>query len=292
MTDENAIKYLKQLYPNGGHCWLDEQRIDAISIAINAIEFKEKVRAEIERLRKNFKVTSVASPSKDTTLENIAKAALCRQILSFIDSMQEEEIPPKFPIISSKEELKQKPFKVEKGKWYVCIKDYRDKNCTFTKGKKYKSDKDGFLVDDEDKDTFERKIWEEDACEYFRPIKCMYTEYNYTDEDRKVLCDGCEEECEYSKKEEPVSEDLEEEALVYIITEDGKLVIDSEKVNAFKAGAKWQITKLMKDATEVIVHIEAGNYPYIPQMELYDYDKDVPLAKEGDKYKVVLIKED
>ena len=55
--------------------------------------------------------------------------------------------------------------------------------------------------------------------------------------------------------------------------------------------AKWQITKLMKDATEVTVHIDAGGYPYTPEIELYDYDKDVPLAKEGDKYKVVLIKE-
>ena len=56
--------------------------------------------------------------------------------------------------------------------------------------------------------------------------------------------------------------------------------------------AKWQITKLMKDATEVTVHIDAGGYPYTPEIELYDYDKDVPLAKEGDKYKVVLIKEE
>jgi hypothetical protein len=53
----------------------------------------------------------------------------------------------------------------------------------------------------------------------------------------------------------------------------------------------WQKEQLMKNAIDVTVHIEAGNYPYIPQMELYDYDKDVPLAKEGDKYKVVLIKE-
>lgn len=33
--------------------------------------------------------------------------------------------------------------------------------------------------------------------------KCMYTEDHYTDEDRKVLCDGCEEECEYNQKQEP-----------------------------------------------------------------------------------------
>lgn len=37
MTKEEAIKYLQQLYPNGGHCWLDEQRIEAIGIAINAL---------------------------------------------------------------------------------------------------------------------------------------------------------------------------------------------------------------------------------------------------------------
>lgn len=30
------------------------------------------------------------------------------------------------------------------------------------------------------------------------PKKCMYSKDDYTDEDRKVLCDGCEEECKYS----------------------------------------------------------------------------------------------
>ena len=56
--------------------------------------------------------------------------------------------------------------------------------------------------------------------------------------------------------------------------------------------AKWQMAQMMKDATDVTVHADAGGYPYIPQMELYDYDKDIPLAKEGDKYNVVLIKKD
>lgn len=53
---------------------------------------KEKFRAEIERLRGSFKVLSAASPSRDTTLEYIAKAALCDEILSFIDSLQEEPV--------------------------------------------------------------------------------------------------------------------------------------------------------------------------------------------------------
>lgn len=34
---------------------------------------------------------------------------------------------------------------------------------------------------------------------------CAYSTSRYTDEDRKVLCEGCEEDCEYNKIEEPVS---------------------------------------------------------------------------------------
>ena len=49
--------------------------------------------------------------------------------------------------------------------------------------------------------------------------------------------------------------------------------------------------QMMKNALEREVKVDAGNYPYIPQIELYDYDKDIPLAKEGDKYNVILIKE-
>ena len=37
MTDKEAINYLKQLYPNGGHSWLDEQRIEAIGMAIKTL---------------------------------------------------------------------------------------------------------------------------------------------------------------------------------------------------------------------------------------------------------------
>jgi len=38
MTNKEAIKYLKQLYPNGGHCWLDDQRMEAIGMAIKALQ--------------------------------------------------------------------------------------------------------------------------------------------------------------------------------------------------------------------------------------------------------------
>ena len=58
-----------------------------------------------------------------------------------------------------------------------------------------------------------------------------------------------------------------------------------------EAGFKHGQEALMKDAVDVEVKVDTGGYPYIPQMELYDYDKDVPLAKAGDRYKVILIKE-
>ena len=38
MIKEEAIKYLQQLYPNGGHCWRDEQRIEAIGMAVQALQ--------------------------------------------------------------------------------------------------------------------------------------------------------------------------------------------------------------------------------------------------------------
>ena len=56
-----------------------------------------------------------------------------------------------------------------------------------------------------------------------------------------------------------------------------------------KREAKQQ---MMANAVDATVHFDAGGYPYIPQMELYDYDKDESLAKEGDRVKVVVIKED
>lgn len=47
MNKEEAIKFLRQLYPNGGHCWLDYQRMEAIRMAINALQ-EEHVSEELE----------------------------------------------------------------------------------------------------------------------------------------------------------------------------------------------------------------------------------------------------
>ena len=53
MTNEEAIKYLKQIHLVGGHCWLDEQRIKAVDMAIEALtkasEEKEPVSEELDK---------------------------------------------------------------------------------------------------------------------------------------------------------------------------------------------------------------------------------------------------
>jgi len=48
MKKEDAIKYLQQLYPNGGYTWLDEQRMEAITMAIEALEASLPPKEELE----------------------------------------------------------------------------------------------------------------------------------------------------------------------------------------------------------------------------------------------------
>lgn len=134
----------------------------------------------------------------------------------------------------------------------------------------------------------------------------------------------CKEKCN-SLTQKPVSEYLEKAANEYI----GQQPLEDYKpalYKAFIAGAKWQEEKdkqilneegvvvlpeeefermkrsliklaereqqMMAKAIAREVKVDAGGYPYIPQMELYDYDKNVPLAKGGDNVKVIVIKED
>ena len=57
MTNEEAIKFLKQLYPYGGHCWLDGQRTEAIGMAIKALQEEpanDSFEAEVKKLWKEI----------------------------------------------------------------------------------------------------------------------------------------------------------------------------------------------------------------------------------------------
>lgn len=51
MTNQEAIKYLKQIYPYGGCCWLDEMRTEAIRMAITALEDSIQMDGYVARLK-------------------------------------------------------------------------------------------------------------------------------------------------------------------------------------------------------------------------------------------------
>lgn len=136
--------------------------------------------------------------------------------------------------------------------------------------------------------------------------KCMYSKDTYTDEDRKVLCDDCKEECKYASNippvfdegywerlgEKPVSEDLEEAVNAYIgyAPEVDESSSTYGKRQAFKIGANWQKQQMMTKAVDgfVIEDIEEGNGDFLLSAEYLS--KDMGL-KDRQKVKVIVIKE-
>lgn len=124
---------------------------------------------------------------------------------------------------------------------------------------------------------------------------CAYSTERYTDEDRKVLCEGCEEECKFNKKE-PASEDLEEALEKYI-----ESIIPETELNsttpfaleyviellqkAYKDGANWQKEQLMKEAVvgEICEDSCGCLYAHIPMSCLNGFSR-------LDKIKALIIK--
>jgi len=125
------------------------------------------------------------------------------------------------------------------------------------------------------------------------PKECMYSKDNYTDEDRKALCEGCEEKCKFNKKEEPASEDLEAAIDTYLAT-----YFNGEKEKQDWPFLKkmtihfanWQKQQLMAKAVDgfVIEDIEEGNGDFLLSAEYLS--KDIGL-KDRQKVKVIVIKE-
>lgn len=239
----------------------------------------EKIRAEIERLRQ--KVINGATSGQYSSETIREKNQLLVSIISFIDSLQEEPV-------SIWHDASEKPNIKEKGGIFVITSS----NGEYI-GSRYYSHNDVTI-------TFGNY----DKWAYLNDL------LNLSNVQRTT-----------KNWKEPVSEDLEEAAKHYLysnILYDDVYVgnpTDKDCIEMFKAGAEWQKEQdqstielaedhamlagmekmkeqMMKDAADVTVHIDAGNYPYIPQIALYDYDKDIPLAREGDKYKVILIKQE
>lgn len=131
------------------------------------------------------------------------------------------------------------------------------------------------------------------------PKKCVFTLEHHTEEDRKVLCKGCEEECKFNKKGEPVSEDLEEEIENYL--KDSLAVkFPTTDVESIKADvryiarhfAEWQRMQIIKDDKRGVCK---DNYIEFADGTCIDLDPSMQLKpafniKDGDKVKVLLSK--
>lgn len=95
--------------------------------------------------------------------------------------------------------------------------------------------------------------------------------------------------------EESISDELDtaaKESSRIERSDDTEVGYDLSKYNGFVEGALWKEQQIKKNAVDAVVKIDAGGYPYVDRtIELYDYDKDIPLAKRGDKVKILVIKE-
>ena len=92
------------------------------------------------------------------------------------------------------------------------------------------------------------------------------------------------------EKEQPkgVDEAAEEYTKLHVTVFPGGSTDRGTRQMAFKAGAKFQAEQGFSREAEV--KEDAGGYPYINEIELYDYDNDKPLAKKGDKVRIQITK--
>ena len=92
MTNEEAIKYLKQLYPNGGCSWLDEQRIEAISMAVDALKV-EPVSEDLDDVadRKFFENAKLNSTGERYEIRKLGQSMFRHFAHYFADWQKERE---------------------------------------------------------------------------------------------------------------------------------------------------------------------------------------------------------
>ena len=126
--------------------------------------------------------------------------------------------------------------------------------------------------------------------------KCMYTKDNFTDEDRKVLCEGCEEDCEYGKKyQKPVRDDLESE-----IIKRWKVLHGSGNSTPFDTFngiachfANWQKQQMMKNTVDAVAEKPLAIADGCEDAVRFEVvgDEFAQGFKSGDKVKIIIIKE-
>lgn len=184
----------------------------------------QKIREEVERLQSRAEYNFGISLTENTRQFWLGESNVLTIIGKYIGTMQKE------------------PVKIKKGCKYRCLSDMINRdtgNIAFIGDNIYFAPKDNTLVSEEygllcdtSEDASNFELVEE-------PKECMFTKDYYTDEDRKVLCDGCEEECRFNKKEDSASDELEK-----VVEE----IVDPTVLNAY--GVKEIANRLRRTMIE------------------------------------------
>ena len=133
----------------------------------------QKIRENVERLKSQLLRGACSS---QVAMETRCKEEAYNEVLAILDTMQKE---PKFKVGN----------KIKYKYNNICTKPrIIAKIC----GLSHYVDTDNYRMDIAYTDANFELVGE--------PKKCMYSKDDYTDEDRKVLCDDCEEDCKYNKK--------------------------------------------------------------------------------------------
>lgn len=118
----------------------------------------------------------------------------------------------------------------------------------------------------------------------------MYSQDHFTDEDRAVLCDGCEIECKFNKKDSSMIEQIKEKILA-IIENHRKL---QNNVKSFNPDLAMGLQALIDEDNYILSAI--NSMPKYSESDVWHDGKDRPpfagkeiLVRRGDKTTMVSI---
>ena len=210
----------------------------------------DKIRAEIERQYKYHK--DHADDYAGT--EHFWKADEDRNLLSFIDSLQKEHKFKTGDRIKPIDSCLGSPRTILKicDSWYIT---------------------DQGTLDFEYEDNWE--LAEEHK-------KCMYSKDNYTNEDRKALCDGCEEDCKYAQKEESVGKRFAFKAIPRLL----EMIEPTDRAKAYiaKLANALEVEGYSTDAKIVMERLKIMNGEKVPMATMDEEPVSEELEEAAHQY--------
>jgi hypothetical protein len=197
-----------------------------------------KIREEVERLR--VEVMGIRTDFAD------GQKSVLTKLLAYIDSLQEEPVSERFSFKAIPRLLEMiEP--TDRAKSYVAkLADAFDSEGYYTDAK---------IV----RESLKIMIGEKVAMatmdeERVSEKKCMYSKDNYTGEDRKVLCEGCDAECKYSKQsvDEAMAE-IEEKAKAFTKAHKGESADEILSEMRGKEPVSDDLEKVVEEIVDPIV---------------------------------------